>query len=172
MLETRFYREKKKKSLTCKRALWTLSDLIIFLLKIFLSVPVVYKCTLQMYTTEVLCYFHKKKKKVSVLFYPIWNIFLPLSYTNALWEYPRGKFQGTNLRACSFPLWSHQSSHKKAFTNVFFYLFYFPHSLIGFSFLYILYVVTFMNGCSIFLSPPSLRFTLCRCREYIPCYQP
>lgn len=36
-----------------------------------------------MYTTDVLRYF-KKKKKVSVLFYPFWNAFLPLSYINAL----------------------------------------------------------------------------------------
>lgn len=69
----------------------------------------------------------------------------------------------------------YQSSHKKSIHKPFLlfvllaplsnWIFFSLHSLL-------FYVVTFMKGCSIFLSPPSLHFILCRCREYIPCYQP
>lgn len=36
---------------------------------------------------------------------------------------------------------------------------------------FVVYLGTVTKG-SIFLSPPSQHFILCRCRKYIPCYQP
>lgn len=75
------------------------------------------------------------------------------------------------------PATKQTNKQTKAFPNLFFSVLipYFSSfsTLLDFIFFmfFVVYAGTFTKG-SIFLSPPSQHFILCRCRKYIPCYQP
>lgn len=111
------------------------------------------------------------KKIVSIVFYPFWNMLLPFSFLNALWEHIWGIFENAKLRAPSFSICPYQSSHKKHSQT-------FPslcssssHSLSGFFFHILCCLCSNIHKrFNSSLLPPNL--ILCKCREYIPCYQP
>lgn len=88
---------------------------------------------------------------------------LILEHVNSLYEPNNPATKQTNKQTKAFPnLFSVLIPYFSSFSTLLDFIFFM---------FFVVYAGTFTKG-SIFLSPPSQHFILCRCRKYIPCYQP